>query len=80
MRRLHPTRPSSVSLKPKTLAAERPFEHRLLVRETGFRPSDLAADVSIQTLYATLAADHTRNELILSDVIQALAVQQLRYK
>jgi len=49
-----------------------PFSHRLLVRETSFtieRPQDLG----IQEIYRQLAHDHRRNELILDDIIAAVA-------
>jgi superfamily II DNA or RNA helicase len=51
--------------------AQRPFEHTYFCRETGFRLAD-TADSSIQALYAALAADESRNGLILDDVIAAV--------
>jgi superfamily II DNA or RNA helicase len=63
--------PVRFTVDPKSQAAQRPFAHKLIVRETGFKtPSD--GMPSIQTLYAALAADETRNRLILDDVIQEL--------
>ena len=56
----------------KSHAAARPFEHRLVVRETRFRIGDAVGTVAVQELYAALARDETRNALILNDVIQAL--------
>jgi len=56
----------------KTQVAARPFAHRLIVRETRFRPLVTAADAKIQELYAALARDEMRNQMILDDVIQAL--------
>jgi superfamily II DNA or RNA helicase len=53
-------------------AAQRPFEHRLIVRETAFRAMDKPADSGIQSLYSALANDTTRNERILNDVIAAI--------
>lgn len=58
-------------VNPKSHAAQRPFAHNLVVRETGFKPSD-EKGASIQELYAALAADTRRNQLILNDVIGAL--------
>jgi superfamily II DNA or RNA helicase len=52
--------------------AQRPFEHRLICRETAFRAEDLGPEAGIQGLYAAIAADGRRNELILNDVIGAL--------
>jgi superfamily II DNA or RNA helicase len=63
--------PIRFAVDPKSQAAQRPFAHTLMVRETGFRrPSE--STPSIQELYAALAGDETRNMLILDDVIQAL--------
>jgi superfamily II DNA or RNA helicase len=56
---------------PKGQAARRPFDHRLIVRETSFRMEG-GADSGIQGIYAALAADEARNRLILDDVLHAL--------
>ena len=56
----------------KIEAAHRPFEHRLIVRETLFRMEDDGADASIQDIYRALACDEERNRLILDDVIAAV--------
>jgi superfamily II DNA or RNA helicase len=56
----------------KSQAAARPFEHRLIVRETAFRAASLGDKVAIQDLYAALARDEARNEMILNDVVHAL--------
>ena len=58
----------------KKQAAERPFEHKVAFRQTNFRagrtmPSD---HIAIQELYAQLAADQARNNLIFDDVLAAL--------
>jgi superfamily II DNA or RNA helicase/very-short-patch-repair endonuclease len=55
-------------------AATRPFEHRVLVRSTAFRPvREAHADVRIQfhDLYDELVADEARNRLICDDIVQA---------
>jgi superfamily II DNA or RNA helicase len=57
---------------PKSKEARRPFEQKLVVHETGFRSDRLNDDAGIQELYAHLAADRGRNQLILDDVIRAL--------
>ncbi len=49
-----------------------PFDYKLLVRETNFKPVALAEDAGIQNLYAALAADSRRNGMIFDDVIRAL--------
>jgi hypothetical protein len=65
--------PVRFTVNAKTRTSQRPFEHRLIVRETTFPPSTAAADGGIQGLYGTLAQDETRNAMILNDVIGALA-------
>ena len=58
----------------KKQAAIRPFEHRVLVRSTAFRPMREAnADVQIQfhDLYDELIADHSRTTVICDNVVQA---------
>ena len=64
---------------PRRQAAERPFEHRAIVRCTQFvlpvplTPEAAAnAGPSIQELYSLLAADQERNALIVEDVIGAV--------
>jgi superfamily II DNA or RNA helicase len=59
-------------IDPKSQAAARPFEHKLIVRTSEFRLAGDAADAGIQEVYRQLAADSHRNRLILDDVIQAL--------
>jgi superfamily II DNA or RNA helicase/very-short-patch-repair endonuclease len=57
----------------KEQAAARPFEHRVLVRPTAFRPvREAHADLRIQfhDLYDELIADEVRNRLICNDVAQ----------
>ena len=56
---------------PKSQAAQRPFAQKLVVCETGFKTSTEKTP-RIQELYAALAADEKRNQLILNDVIRAL--------
>ncbi len=64
---------------PRRQAAERPFDHRAIVRPTRFvlplpgAPEGVSAPgPSIQELYSLLAADHQRNALIVEDVIRAV--------
>jgi superfamily II DNA or RNA helicase len=63
--------PVHLAIDPKSQAAQRPFAHKLVVRETGFKTSSETTP-SIQELYAALAADGKRNRLILDDVVQSL--------
>jgi len=67
-------RPSTGLLKvdAKAQAGARPFEHRLVVRETSFRTSSASEKVGIQDLSAALARDEVRNAMILNDVVRAL--------
>jgi superfamily II DNA or RNA helicase len=65
--------PIRFAVDPRSHAARRPFEHRLVVRETGFFPTALPEEAGIQEVYAALAADQRRNDLIFDDVVQALA-------
>jgi superfamily II DNA or RNA helicase len=54
----------------KSVAGRRPFEHRLIARETSFRSPN--PDATIQELYTALARDGGRNQMILNDVIAAV--------
>ena len=65
---------SAISFEPVVQAASRPFSHKVIFRETGFRrPSgDKAAKVPIQQIYAELARDERRNDLIFDDILAAL--------
>src|SRR5437867_11079640 len=64
--------PVRFSVDPKSQAAQRPFEHRLIVRETGFRSERASGDVGVQEIYGALAKSQPRNRLILDDVISAV--------
>jgi len=64
--------PVRFSIDAKTQAGRRPFEHRLVVRETAFRLSGAEEASGIQAIYAALARDELRNQAILNDVIRAL--------
>jgi superfamily II DNA or RNA helicase len=64
--------PARFTVDPKSQAARRPFEHRLIVRETHFKLPPSRRTPSIQELYAALAADGKRNELVVNDAIACL--------
>jgi superfamily II DNA or RNA helicase len=55
-------------------AAARPFEHKVVFRRTGFRIARDNPDEkpAIQELYAKLAQDSVRNDLIFDDILLAL--------
>jgi len=57
----------------KQQAAQRPFEHRVVVRETAFRLEPaLETPSAIHELYAALMRDEARNALIIRDVLTAV--------
>jgi superfamily II DNA or RNA helicase len=56
----------------KAQAASRPFEHKLIVRETAFRMASNRTDATIQEIYRALSNDETRNERVLDDMIAAI--------
>ncbi len=64
--------PVRCSIDPKNQAAERSFEHRLVLRETEFKLAPDSAGCGIQEIYRQLTLDEDRNSLILDDVISAL--------
>jgi len=64
--------PARFTVDPKGQAARRPFEHRLIVRETRFKVAHRDKAPSIQELYAALAGNERRNELVLNDAIACL--------
>lgn len=64
--------PVRFAVNPKSQSALRPFEHRLIVRETAFRIDEAQASAGIQGIYTALAEDEARNRLIVNDVIRAL--------
>ena len=60
------------AIDPRSKDAQRPFCLRLICRETGFTMETVDSSAGIQSLYAALAADADRNQLILDDVLTAL--------
>jgi superfamily II DNA or RNA helicase len=64
--------PVRFAIDPKSHAAHRPFEHKLIIRETAFCTDGTADQAGIQGIYAALATDDTRNSLIMSDLMRAL--------
>ncbi|MBN1851432.1 MAG: DEAD/DEAH box helicase [Pirellulales bacterium] len=64
--------PSRFTIDPKSQAAARAFDHKLILRHTDFQlPLDFV-NISIQDMYRQLSLDAKRNQMILNDVIQAL--------
>ena len=64
--------PVRFAVDAKSQAARRPFDHRLIVRETALTGGFLDPSQGIQALYGALAGDERRNRLIVDDVVQAL--------
>lgn len=64
--------PVRYKIDPRSLLAERHFEHRLVVKETDYHLPDHVADISIQALYSLLVGDQKRNEQIINDVLLAM--------
>jgi superfamily II DNA or RNA helicase len=64
--------PVRFAVDARSQAARRPFDHRLVVRETEFGRGRTVAAEGIQTLYAALGTDERRNRLILDDATAAL--------
>jgi len=56
----------------KSQAAHRPFVHKLIVRETGFRVSAQTSSSGIQDVYRVLAENEDRNRLMIDDIIGVL--------
>ncbi len=58
----------------KKQAADRPFDHKVVFRHTEFRVtrSQLDGRPAIQEIYARLASDPARNDLIFDDILLAL--------
>jgi superfamily II DNA or RNA helicase len=61
-------------VKARQQAAQRPFEHKVVFRQTNFRAArNMPGErVAIQELYAQIATDTNRNDLIFDDVLADL--------
>lgn len=69
--------PIRYKVDPKSQALLRPFTHRAILRHTAFQPFVSSAErLTIQQLYAAIAADAGRNLMITEDVIEALAAKR----
>ena len=63
--------PVRFAVDARNQATHRPFNHNLIIRETGFNLND-SSDLRIQELYGRLAANEQRNNLIFDDLLHAL--------
>ena len=64
--------PTRFQVSAKSQASTRPFRHVLVVRNTNFTGHELGEDPMIAQLYAALASDVRRNELIIGDVVATI--------
>ncbi|HEY2290794.1 MAG TPA: DEAD/DEAH box helicase family protein [Thermoanaerobaculia bacterium] len=64
--------PVRFAVDSRSQLARRPFDHRLIVRETAFRMDNASTETGIQGIYKALAEDEVRNRVILDDVLHAL--------
>ncbi len=64
--------PIRFKLDPRSQLAQHPFDHRLVVRETGFDAPRQTPDITIQEIYSLLVANKKRNEQIINDVLMAM--------
>ncbi len=63
--------PIRFKLSARSMTAATPFEHEVVPRLTGFSLPPEQTDMTIQEVYAAIVDDRVRNELILTDLIQA---------
>lgn len=64
--------PIRFSLSARAMTETTPFEHRVIPRMTNFRMQSDQTDITIQDVYTALIDDSARNEMIASDLIQAV--------
>jgi superfamily II DNA or RNA helicase len=65
--------PIRFKLSARSMNAITPFEHEVIPRLTEFYPPSEQNDITIQEAYASLVNDCARNDLIVSDLVRALA-------
>jgi len=63
--------PARFSMSARTMTETTPFEHKVLPRHTEFRTAEVN-DITIHDVYAALAEDVARNEMIAADLIRAV--------
>ncbi|MEG0505025.1 MAG: DEAD/DEAH box helicase family protein, partial [Raoultibacter sp.] len=64
--------PTRYKVNPLDQARKRPFEQFVVPRFTNSLPEDANEKFNITKLYGTLASDHRRNELIITDIIACI--------
>ena len=60
----------------RSQAAARPFDHRVMTKRTAFTMPAADIEPGIQAVYSALAADPSRNRLIIADVLAAVAANR----
>ena len=65
--------PIRFKLSARSMTATAPFEHEVVLRVTDFCLPPEQTDRTIQEVFAALVDDRVRNELIVGDLIQAIA-------
>jgi superfamily II DNA or RNA helicase len=71
--------PIRYRVDPRKQAQKRPFDHKVIIRPTGFRLPLHLQDLTshpIQDIYAMLVRDEERNRLIVEDVIAAVSANR----
>ena len=64
--------PARFSMSARTMTETTPFEHKVIPRHTEFRTAPEVNDITIHDVYAALADDAARNEMIAADLIRAV--------
>jgi len=64
--------PARFSMSARTMTETTPFEHKVIPRYTEFRTAPEVNDITIHDVYAALADDAARNEMIAADLIRAV--------
>ena len=64
--------PARFRMSARTMTETTPFEHKVIPRHTEFRTAPEVNDITIHDVYAALADDAARNEMIAADLIRAV--------
>jgi superfamily II DNA or RNA helicase len=64
--------PIRYRMSARTMTEATPFEHVVVPRPTEFHMDPTAGEMTIQDIYAAVAADERRNNLILGDIVRAV--------
>lgn len=64
--------PPRLTADARSQAGQRPFRHRLIVRETRFTVPEPEQDWPIQQIYGALAASEERNAQVVDDILTAM--------